>query len=180
MKKIFVLIVFLLSFSTLFSQKMISKKSYVHIYSYTPIEDIDASLNDGLAILSTDTKEVAYILNIQSLSFKNALMQEHFNENYIESEKFPKATLIGSLSGDVNFSKTGIYNLSVKGKLKMHGVEQVISVPIELNILEDLSVSLKTDFLVKLEDFGIRIPKLMFTRIAEEIKVSVESKFLIQ
>ncbi|CAI8372312.1 MAG: Uncharacterised protein [Owenweeksia sp. TMED14] len=180
MKKIFVLIVFLLSFSTLFSQKMISKKSYVHIYSYTPIEDIDASLNDGLAILSTDTKEVAYILNIQSLTFKNALMQEHFNENYIESEKFPKATLIGSLSGDVNFSKTGIYNLSVKGKLKMHGVEQVISVPIELNILEDLSVSLKTDFLVKLEDFGIRIPKLMFTRIAEEIKVSVESKFLIQ
>lgn len=159
---------------------MISKKSYVHIYSYTPIEDIDASLNDGLAILSTDTKEVAYILNIQSLTFKNALMQEHFNENYIESEKFPKATLIGSLSGDVNFSKTGIYNLSVKGKLKMHGVEQVISVPIELNILEDLSVSLKTDFLVKLEDFGIRIPKLMFTRIAEEIKVSVESKFLIQ
>tara|TARA_B100000780_G_scaffold278981_1_gene254762 strand:+ start:198 stop:740 length:543 start_codon:yes stop_codon:yes gene_type:complete len=180
MKKIFVLIVFLLSFSTLFSQKMISKKSYVHIYSYTPIEDIDASLNDGLAILSTDTKEVAYILNIQSLTFKNALMQEHFNENYIESEKFPKATLIGSLSGDVNFSKMGIYNLSVKGKLKMHGVEQVISVPIELNILEDLSVSLKTDFLVKLEDFGIRIPKLMFTRIAEEIKVSVESKFLIQ
>ncbi len=159
---------------------MISKKSYVHIYSYTPIEDIDASLNDGLAILSTDTKEVAYILNIQSLTFKNALMQEHFNENYIESEKFPKATLIGSLSGDVNFSKMGIYNLSVKGKLKMHGVEQVISVPIELNILEDLSVSLKTDFLVKLEDFGIRIPKLMFTRIAEEIKVSVESKFLIQ
>lgn len=180
MKNTFALFLFFLSFPSLFAQKMLSKNSYVHIYSYTPIEDIEASLNDGMAILNIETKEIAYILNIQSLTFKNALMQEHFNENYMESEKFPKATLKGSLSGNVNFSKPGKYLLTVKGKLKMHGVDQGISVPIELNIIEDLSMVLKTDFFVKCEDFGIKIPKLMFTRIAQDIKVSVESKFLNQ
>tara|TARA_B100000768_G_C11178118_1_gene331739 strand:+ start:45 stop:587 length:543 start_codon:yes stop_codon:yes gene_type:complete len=180
MKKTLVLVLFLLSFSSLFAQKMLSKNSFVHIYSYTPIEDIQASLNDGMAILNIETKEIAYILNIQSLTFKNALMQEHFNENYMESEKFPKATLNGSISGDINFKKMGTYTLTLKGKMKMHGVEQVMSVPIELNILEDLSVILKTDFFVKCKDFEIKIPKLMFTKIAEEIKVTVESKFLNQ
>lgn len=180
MKNTLTLVLLFFSFSSLFAQKMLSKNSYVHIYSYTPIEDIEASLNDGMAILNIETKEIAYILNIQSLTFKNALMQEHFNENYMESEKFPKATLKGALSGNINFSKTGKYSLTVKGKLNMHGVDQGISVPIELNILKDKSVILKTDFFVKCEDFGIKIPKLMFTRIAQDIKVSVESKFLNQ
>jgi hypothetical protein len=60
----------------------------------------------------------------------------------------------------------------------MHGVEKVVSIPIDITIQKDLSVILKTDFFVKCEDFGIKIPKLMFTKIAQEIKVSVESKFL--
>ena len=107
MKKTFSLILFILSFSGLFAQKILSKNSYVRIYSYTPIEDIEATLNDGISILNIDTKEIAYVLNIQSLTFKNALMQEHFNENYMESEKFPKATLNGSLSGDIDFSIPG-------------------------------------------------------------------------
>ena len=178
MKKTFSLILFILSFSGLFAQKILSKNSYVRIYSYTPIEDIEATLNDGISILNIDTKEIAYVLNIQSLTFKNALMQEHFNENYMESEKFPKATLNGSLSGDIDFSIPGKNMVTIKGKLKMHGVEKVVSIPIDITIQKDLSGILKTDFFVKCEDFGIKIPKLMFTKIAQEIKVSVESKFL--
>tara|TARA_Y100000385_G_scaffold18221_1_gene18244 strand:+ start:440 stop:991 length:552 start_codon:yes stop_codon:yes gene_type:complete len=183
MKHTLTLLIFFISISKLFAQepqRVISKDSYVHIYSYTPIEDIKAFLNDGLAILDLEKRELAYVLNIQSLTFKNALMQEHFNENYLESDMYPKSTLEGRLLGDIDFEKVGIYNVKVNGKLKMHGVERFINEPVLIRVLEDKSVTLESEFIVRPGDFNIKIPNLMITRIAEEIKVTVRSKFRIK
>lgn len=180
MKYILALLIFFLSISKLFSQepkRLVSKDSYVHIYSYTPIEDIEAFLNDGMAILDPEKRELAYVLNIQSLTFKNALMQEHFNENYLESDIYPKSTLEGRLIGDIDFEKVGIYNVKVNGKLKMHGVKRFINEPVIIRVLKDKSVTLESDFIVRPSDFKIKIPNLMVTRIAEEIKVTVRSEF---
>jgi len=180
MKYTLTLLIFFLSISKLFSQepqRLVSEDSYVHIYSYTPIEDIEAFLNDGLAILDPEKRELAYILNIQSLTFKNALMQEHFNENYLESDIYPKSTLEGRFLGDIDFEKVGTYNVKINGKLKMHGVKRFINEPAIIRVLKDKSVTLESDFIVRPSDFKIKIPNLMVTRIAEEIKVTVRSEF---
>ena len=149
---------------------MVSKDSYVHIYSYTPIEDIEAFLKDGMAILDPEKRELAYVLNIQSLTFKNALMQEHFNENYLESDKYPKASFSGKID---NWSKTsGSSKATASGEMTIHGVTKEVSVEGDLVFTEDM-VSISATFPIEVANYKIKIPKAVFYNIAEIVEVTV-------
>jgi polyisoprenoid-binding protein YceI len=143
----------------------------VSFFSKTPMEDIDAVNKSVSSIINTATNEVAVQMRITNFVFPNKLMQEHFNENYLESEKFPSATFKGKIKETVDLTVAGTYPITASGTATIHGVTR----PIDLKgtiISTGTSLALTCAFEVKLVDYKVNIPKIVFAKIAEVIKVS--------
>ena len=175
MKKSILPFLFLAISLHLSAQKLVSQNTYVLFFSETPIEDIEASLNDGVGIVNAETKDFAFQVNIQSFTFDKALMQEHFNENYMESTAYPKAFYKGKITGEVSWSKPGSYAVQMVGKMTIHGKEQSFTTPAKISISKEGLVVLESNFIVRPEEFDIEIPSLVITKIAKEIEVKVKS-----
>ena len=103
-------------------------------------------------------------------------MQEHFNEKYMESEKYPSSSFVGKLNEAVDLSKDGEYNLTATGKLKIHGVEMDRTIPVKATV-KDGKLSFVSEFKVKVSDHKIEIPTLVMAKIAEEVSVKIEGIF---
>jgi polyisoprenoid-binding protein YceI len=173
MKKLFLLALLFIGFHSN-AQLFITTTGEVSFFSKTPMEDIEALNKNVSSIINTSTNEVAVQMRITNFVFPNKLMQEHFNENYLESEKFPSATFKGKIKETVDLTVPGTYPISAVGSATIHGVIR----PIELKgtiISTGSSLALTCQFDVKLVDYKIDIPKIVFAKIAEVIKVS--SKF---
>jgi len=161
--KIFLLLIICHSVS---AQKYISKEGTISFFSDAPLEDISAINKSVSAVYDFESNDLVFSLFITDFVFPKSLMQEHFNENYLESDLYPKSTFIGkviSLNNDV---------ASVKGDLTIHGVTNRINVIGSL-IKKD-KVRISADFKVQLEDYNIAIPKIVMYKIAEEIEIKVE------
>jgi hypothetical protein len=143
--------------------------------SDTPAEKIEATHASASCVLKPEDGSMAWKVLIKGFQFKKALMQEHFNENYMESNKFPQATFTGKIVNlqEVNFNKDGQYKVTVKGKMKMHGVEKDVEVPGTIGV-KGKEFTLKSNFSVACTDYGIEIPAVVRDNIAKEIKISVE------
>jgi polyisoprenoid-binding protein YceI len=141
------------------------------------MEDIKADNNQVASILDASTGEIVFQVLVKSFKFEKALMEEHFNENYLESEKYPKSTFKGKIVNlqDVNFSKEGTYKVTVEGELSMHGVPKNVTTPGEITIMSD-GVKAYAQFVVKPEDYKIEIPSVVREKIAKEITVTVDVK----
>ena len=157
------------------AQNFNGKTIRLGIYSSTPLEDIKAVSNKTAAVLVAKTQEIAIQVPIKSLEFDRKLMQEHFNENYLESDKYPYAKFKGNIMPAIDFSKDGDYNVTVNGTLSIHGVDKKRIIPGSLTIKEGI-VQISTEFKVACVDHKIDIPKLVFTKIAEFISVKVDGK----
>lgn len=144
----------------------------VSFFSKTPIENIDGKSETATTLINLETKDIAFMIQNNSFKFPNKLMQEHFNEKYMESEKYPASSFRGNIQEDVNLKLPGSYKVNVKGKLNIHGViqERTISGTIVVN---EGSITLESDFKVKNADHEIKIPSLVVTKIAEELDVKV-------
>ncbi len=145
----------------------------VGFYSKTPVEDIKAENNTVLAVLKAETNELAIAITNTSFNFENKLMQEHFNEKYMESDKFPKSTFKGKINETIDYTKDGEYKVTATGILNIHGVEQNRTISGTL-IIKDGKVQLKSNFKVKVADHKITIPTIVTAKIAEEIEVTVD------
>jgi polyisoprenoid-binding protein YceI len=154
-----------------------SQTCKVSFFSSTPAEDINAVSTTALGVINVKTREVAFSVNNTSFEFPNKLMQEHFNEKYMESEKFPKSTFNGKINEDIDLTKNGEYKVTVTGKLKVHGVEKDRTIP-GVVVVKGGTVSIKTDFKVLVKDHNIEIPKLVIANIAEEIKVMIDAQLV--
>jgi polyisoprenoid-binding protein YceI len=112
---------------------------------------------------------------MSTFEFKKALMQEHFNENYVESDKFPKAVFKGKVSGlpEGALGRNGTYDISIEGDLTMHGVTQHVVMKGTLTVDPTGVLKASVDFPIKPEDYGIKIPSTVRANIAEEIQVKV-------
>jgi len=152
------------------------KNASISIYSKAPIEDIEAKSTGGTSVLNAATGDVAFSVPIKSLKFPKSLMQEHFNENYMESDKYPNAVFKGKIAGPLDLTKDGTYNVSATGELDVHGVKQTRTIPGTLTVKGGV-VSLSTEFMVKCVDHKITIPTLVFRNIAESIKVQVAATY---
>ncbi|MBW1295776.1 YceI family protein [Aquimarina litoralis] len=171
MKKILFLLLFLIS-GIVFSQgKYITKKGTISFEASVPsFEEVKAKNSTVTAILNTDNGEIAALALIKGFRFKNALMEEHFNENYIESDDYPKATFKGVL---VNFDKDNIQKeYTIKGTLSLHGKSKEIQTKGELT-QEGNTISISSTFITKPEDFDIKIPSIVSKKIADDISVSL-------
>ena len=153
------------------AQLFMTTNGEVSIFSKTPMENIDAVNKSVSSIINTATNEVAVQMRITNFVFPNKLMQEHFNENYLESEKFPSATFKGKIKETVDLTLAGTYPITASGTATIHGVTR----PIDLKgtiISTGTSLALTCAFEVKLVDYKVDIPKIVFAKIAEVIKVS--------
>ena len=158
------------------AQLFITTNGEVSFYSKTPMEDIDAVNKSVSSIINTATNEVAVQMRITNFVFPNKLMQVHFNENYLESEKFPSATFKGKIKESVDLNIAGTYPISATGSATIHGVTR----PIELKgtiVSTGSTLALTCQFEVKLVDYKIDIPKIVFAKIAEIIKVSARMNY---
>ncbi|MBN2172624.1 MAG: YceI family protein [Bacteroidales bacterium] len=177
MNRILIVIAVLILVSPAFAQKYITKNGYIKFYSETPVETIEAHNRQVNSALDSQSGDFVFKVLMKSFAFEKALMQEHFNENYVESHKFPSASFIGKISNiqDVKFTQNGKYNVTVEGDLTIHGVTKSIMENGVIEVAGD-RVTGVSKFILKPADFDIRIPKTVINNIAEEIEVTVEVK----
>lgn len=145
----------------------------ISFFSETPVENIKAETKTYAAALNPDTKKFAFSVMMTSFEFKKKQMQEHFNENYMESEKYPKSTFVGEIVENVNLLKDGKHTVNAKGKLTIHGVEKERTLPVSIEI-KGGKLNLSSKFQVKLVDHNIEVPSIVVKNIAEIIDVHVE------
>lgn len=155
-------------------------KAQVNFYSSAPVEDIEATSNAGVSVLNTKNGSMSFRVNMRTFQFEKALMQEHFNENYMESEKFPTASFKAQFIENINMGSTNLQKLILKGTLTIHGVSKEREIPVTVNVSEDKQkIMLESEFKVACKDHDIRIPKLLWENIAEIIEVKVELEYKI-
>jgi len=155
----------------------VSKNAKVSLYSSAPIEDIKAATSSGGSVFNPATDELDFSVNIKSFTFEKELMQEHFNSDYMESDKFPKATFKGKIQSHVDVTKDGTYPISVAGDLTVHGVTQKRTIPGTLSVKGGV-ISMTSEFMVKCADHHISIPQIVFHNIAESIKINVSATYI--
>src|SRR5215213_2734853 len=138
------------------AQTYITRSGRITFFSKAPVENIEANNNQVTSILDTKKGEFAFIALIKSFKFKKALMEEHFNENYMESNTFPKANFKGTITdlGKVNFSSNGTYQVTVKGDLTIHGVTKNVEVPGTITVSQG-NISAGSKFSVNVKDYNI-------------------------
>ena len=175
MKPLFLILIGLSLFSNVQSQVYYTSSGTIKFFSKTTAENIDATNNQVKAALDAKSGNLEFAVSINSFLFKKALMQKHFQENYMESEKFPKSSFKGSVVDNtaVKYGVDGTYPVNVKGKLTMHGVTKDVTIPGKVTISGNKAI-LSTDFNVLLDDYNIKVPANNASQIAKSIKVSVD------
>ena len=158
-----------------FGQRYITKNGHIKFYSETPMETIEAHNNQVNSALDISTGEFVFKVLMKSFEFEKALMQEHFNENYVESDKFPNAMFKGRIANlnDIDFKANGEYQVVVEGEMTIHGETKTIQTTGKFQVTDE-TVSGQSVFIVKPEDYKIKIPNTVVQNIAEEIEVTVE------
>lgn len=171
-----ILLIILMIQASSFGQVFMTLNGQTSFFSETPLENISAENKNTLVALNITTKEVAVRIQNVAFKFPNKLMEEHFNENYIESEKYPLSVFKGKIVENIDLQKQGTYQVSVKGILDMHGVKQERIIKAQI-IVDSESISVTSDFNVNLQDHKIDIPKLVFEKIVESI--AIKNKFTL-
>mgnify|MGYP001166952143 CR=1 FL=1 len=175
MKKIIfsLAMLFALQFSVQ-AQKYFTREGKVSFYSDAPMEKIEAHNTGATCVVDTENGKMEFAVLIKAFQFEKALMQEHFNENYMESGKYPKATFKGEIvnKDEVNFNKPGTYKAKVKGDMTIHGVTQPMEASGTITVGSG-AVVISSEFEVQVADYKIAIPAVVKDNIAKVVKVTV-------
>lgn len=177
MKKILRTTIFSLSFfmglvATLAQSTLETRQGTINFNASSPVEKIQAENQAVNAIYLPEKGDLGIVLLIADFNFPKSLMQEHFNENYMETEKFPKATFRGKLSNVPELPLSSELETEAKGTLTIHGIAREVTIPVKLSPNSE-GLSLKTDFIVRPEDHEIKVPRFLFKKIAREVQVEV-------
>src|SRR5579859_4448472 len=155
-----------------YSQLYSTRSGFIGFYSKTPLEDIKGENNQVYSVIDAGKKNLAFAALLKGFIFPKELMQEHFNENYVESDKYPKATFSGAYTGDVALDKDGVYKVVVKGSLTLHNITRTVETAATLEVKGGHLVG-AAEFKLKPEDFSIGIPSIVRDKIDKEILVKV-------
>ncbi|MEP6794615.1 MAG: YceI family protein [Saprospiraceae bacterium] len=177
MKNIF-FIVMLLSTQLAFGQKYFSKTGKISFKSDASMEKIEAQNASASTALDINSGNLEWAVLIQGFKFEKALMQEHFNENYMESATYPKAKFKGKIDNIsiVNFLKDGVYNITASGQLEIHGITKPVTSKGTITV-KGGAISAKSNFSVLLADYGITIPKLVADNISKTVDITVDVSY---
>ncbi len=173
MKKLIILSTLMITGLLSYSQVYLTRNGFIGFYSRTPLEDIKGENNQVYAIVDVGKMNLAFTSLLKGFIFPKELMQEHFNENYVESDKYPKASFSGTFTGNLDVSKDGQYPVMVKGMLSLHNTTKEIEVPATLEV-KGGTLSGQSQFEIRPEDFRIDIPSVVKDKIAKEITVTIK------
>jgi len=141
--------------------------------SVPSFEEVAARSKNTTVVLNTQTGEIAALALIKSFRFKIALMEEHFNENYIESDRYPKATFKGKVYGlDVTKLSDSFKEHSIKGNLELHGKTKEITIPAKIRKIGN-AIELQSNFNVTADDFNIQIPKVVSNKVSRKVNITL-------
>ncbi len=155
------------------AQLFSTRNGFVGFYSETPFENIVAENNQVYAIMDITKKTIAFSMLMKSFVFQKELMQVHFNEDYIESDKFPKASFTGSFTETIDPSKNGNVIVHVSGTMTMHGIAKPFTATASLAINNN-TIEGTSNFTINPVDFNIKIPSLVQKKIAQQIDVKIK------
>jgi polyisoprenoid-binding protein YceI len=160
------------------AQKYMTKNGFIGFFSHTPMEDIKGDNNQVAGILDISTGEMVFQALIKSFHFDRALMEEHFNENYLESDKFPKSSFKGKITNlsSVNFLKNGTYDVTVEGDLTIHDVTNKINTKGIIEVITG-GINANSKFNISPEDYKINIPGVVREKINKNLEVTVLMKY---
>jgi hypothetical protein len=153
-------------------QRFFAEKAVVSFFSDAVVEDISATNEKVTSIFDVLNGDVAYLMSIKDFQFPNKLMQVHFNEKYMESEKYPKSSFQGKITG-FSMTATGIQQVKATGKLTIHGVTKTIEVPGTAEVNGN-RLTVKSKFVVKLLDYNIKVPQIVWQNIAQQVDVTID------
>jgi hypothetical protein len=159
-------------------EKYLSKNGHVWFHGQTPMEDIEAHNNEVASMINTKTGDIIYQILIKSFKFKRALMEEHFNENYMESSKYPKSDFKGKIAnlGDIDFLKNGVYKATVEGTLTIHNKANKVKQNGTIEV-KDGKLIVKSKFNIAPTDYDIEIPAAVRDKIAKSMDVTVDMTY---
>lgn len=170
-----ILVICVAANSPINGQIYFTKNGRISFFSKTILEDINADNNQVISILNLQTSGLQFSLLNNAFHFPKAKMEEDFNEDYMESSRYPRSTFKGTIAGidKIDFSKDGTWPVNVSGELMIHGVTKSIAVPGKI-IIKGEKVSASASFKILPKDYKIRIPSLVSNKIAESIDVTVD------
>ena len=160
------------------AQKYITKSGRIDIVSKSSLFTVEGINKKVASILNTETGELVISMLIRSFQFEEALMEEQFNGNYMESKSFPKSIFKGRISNinDIDFTKNGIYKTQVDGKITIHGVTRDIQEEGVITVSENM-ISAESEFYISLSDFDIKIEKAFKNSIEDKVLLKIDFKF---
>ena len=167
-----VLVIGSLFLNTARGQRYTSEAGSVSFFSDAPVEDISASNTAVGSLFDLASGELVFVVPIKDFQFDKRLMREHFNEKYMETHKYPKASFKGNVTG-YQAGKVGPQQVNVQGKLTIHGVTRDVNVGGTLDFAGG-KILAKSKFVVKLADYNITVPQIVWQNIAEDVEVSVQ------
>lgn len=173
-KLILIAVIFFLIQSSFAQKRYFTKTGNVSFRAGTAVEDIDGINKSTTCIFDAATGDMQFAILVKGFEFKSALMMEHFNENYMESDKYPKSTFKGKITNldKINFQKDGVYPVTVKGTLEIHGVKKEVETNGTFKVSGE-TVLATADFNVLLEDYKVEIPGLVKDKISKTAKIKV-------
>lgn len=141
-------------------------------------KDYASASKEGTAVLKVETSDVALLVAMKTFHFNNALLEEHFNENYLHTDKFPNATFKGKLIGftAAQLAKDGVYTISSEGTVTMHGVTKPFNAPVKMTV-KGKTATFDCEFKIKAEDHNIDIPGLVKPKLSEYTPISATIVF---
>ncbi|MBP6334262.1 MAG: YceI family protein [Bacteroidia bacterium] len=182
MKKIIIAFTFLLSTIVVVGQNRVYTKNGKVKFDATTASspEVVAAINSqATSVIDLGTGAMQFAILMKSFLFEKALMQEHFNENYVESDKFPKSEFKGSIVNmkDVVLEKDGTYNVTVKGKLTIHGVTKDVETNGTLTVKGGTIVAGKSEFVVLLSDYNIAVPGLVKDKLDKQARITIDMNY---
>ncbi|MBW8359417.1 MAG: YceI family protein [Weeksellaceae bacterium] len=181
MKKTVFFLSFFLATAFCFAQKYMTKTGKIHFEASVPLfEDVDATNAASVAVLNAATGDIASVAMTKSFKFKVALMEEHFNENYAESSKYPKATFSGKiLNFNLNELSASSSNYTISGTLNFHGANNKVT-SIAAIYTREGKIYITGKFVARPADYKVTIPKMVTKKIAENVKVDYHFELVKQ
>jgi polyisoprenoid-binding protein YceI len=178
MKTLFLMAGLLLATLHGFAQDVFScRNTNMSFFSETPIENIDATSDKAVSAMNVKTGALYFKVAVNTFKFKKQLMEEHFNENYMESDKYPYAEFRGKITdANIDLHKDGTYVVNVEGTLTMHGVDKVYKEKATIVVVNGKPAA-TSKFNVRLADHHIKIPTLVVQNIAEVVEVTVKASY---
>jgi hypothetical protein len=174
MKKLTLTLLSIAICSAMSAQIYIAKTCEISFFSASPLENIEAVNKACKPIINTATNEVQMKIAISAFQFEKPLMQEHFNENYMETDKYPNTVFKGKINEKIDWTKDGEYKVTVTGKLNIHGVEKDRTIDGTVKIKgQEMIISGK--FKIHIADHGIEVPSLYVQNIAEDVDVKLNA-----